>query len=81
MDKNSRCRVRKHRVLQTAREKEVKYVNEIIARSSCLENNMSSSERNKNGKFLLCVWYFLIYSILNIFYLFIQHKLFCLNKT
>lgn len=45
MDKNSRCRVRKHRVLQMAREKEIKYVNEIIARSSCLENNKSSSEK------------------------------------
>jgi len=32
MSKNSQYRIRKHRALQTARKKEIKYVNEITAR-------------------------------------------------
>jgi len=57
MSKNSQYRVRKHRALQTARKKEIKYVNEITARSSNLEDYLSNSERNKNGKCLLVFSY------------------------
>lgn len=64
MSKNCQYRVRKHRALQTARKKEIKYVNEIIAKSSkedseedSEDDNMSSAERNENGKFLLILSY------------------------
>lgn len=53
MSKQSRYRVRKHRAIQIARKEEIEQIEKITAGSYYLQDDTSSSIKNKNGNFLL----------------------------